>query len=80
MVAWAGSAIGTGGDNIELRQQVESDPKRAGVKIQPHPIFHGRGNHNICNRGHQRDLQPRLTPRLRLCPLPGKNGASSLIV
>lgn len=63
-----GAIVYTGGDNVELRQQLESDLKRAGVKSQPHPIFHGRGNHNICNQGHQRGLQLELTPRLRLCP------------
>lgn len=55
------------GDNVELRQQLEIELKRTGMKSRPHPVFHGCGRHNICNRG-QRDLQLELTPRLCLCP------------
>ncbi|MDN3562409.1 poly-gamma-glutamate hydrolase family protein [Vreelandella neptunia] len=55
------------GDNVELRHQLEIKLKRTGMKSRPHPMFHGCGRHNICNRG-QRDLQLELTPRLRLCP------------
>jgi phage replication-related protein YjqB (UPF0714/DUF867 family) len=63
-----GAIAYTGGDNVEIRQQLEAELNRAGVKSQPHPVFHGRGSHNICNRGHQRGIQLELTPRLRLCP------------
>ncbi|WP_185856265.1 poly-gamma-glutamate hydrolase family protein [Vreelandella populi] len=63
-----GAIAYTGGDNVELRQQLEAGLKRAGVKSRPHPIFHGCGNHNICNWGQQGGLQLELTPRLRLWP------------
>ncbi|WP_350340062.1 poly-gamma-glutamate hydrolase family protein [Halomonas sp. A3H3] len=58
----------TGGDNVELRQLLEAELNRAGIKSQPHPVVHGRGNHNICNQSQQGGLQLELTPRLRLCP------------
>ncbi|MBR2513193.1 MAG: poly-gamma-glutamate hydrolase family protein [Halomonas sp.] len=63
-----GAIAYTGGDNVELQQQLEAELNRASVKSQPHPVFHGRSSHNICNRGHKRGLQLELTPRLRLCP------------
>lgn len=63
-----GAIAYTGGDNVELQQQLEAELNRAGVKSRPHPVFHGRGKHNICNRGQQGGLQLELTPRLRLCP------------
>lgn len=63
-----GAIAYTGGDNVELRQQLEAGLNRAGIKSQLHPVFHGRGNHNICNQSQQGGLQLELTPRLRLCP------------
>lgn len=63
-----GAIAYTGGDNVELQQQLEAELNRAGIKSRPHPIFHGRGSYNICNRGQQGGLQLELTPRLRLCP------------
>ncbi len=63
-----GAIAYTGGDNVELRQLLEAELNRDGIKSQPHPVFHGRGNHNICNQGQPGGLQLELTPRLRLCP------------
>ncbi|WP_159437896.1 poly-gamma-glutamate hydrolase family protein [Vreelandella massiliensis] len=63
-----GTVAYTGGDNVELCQQMENVLNCAGVKSRPHPIFHGHGRNNICNRGQHGGLQLELTPRLRLCP------------
>ncbi|MGM0855887.1 MAG: poly-gamma-glutamate hydrolase family protein [Pseudomonadota bacterium] len=63
-----GTIAYTGGDNLELCKQLESLLNSAGVKSRPHPVFHGQGRHNICNRGQKGGIQLELTPRLRLCP------------
>ncbi|CAM3966710.1 poly-gamma-glutamate hydrolase family protein [Vreelandella rituensis] len=63
-----GAIAYTGGDHLELCQQLERQLNNDGIESRPHPVFHGRGRDNICNRGQQGGVQLELTPRLRICP------------
>jgi len=62
-----GNIAYTGGDNYELRLQLEKAINDKNVQSKIHPKFHGEGAMNICNKGtnHLGGVQFELTGWLR---------------